>query len=329
MQVLVCGGAGYIGSHCLRKLKEAGFDCIVYDNLSAGHSEAVRGFELIEGDLLDAAKLDWVFADRRIDGVIHFAAYALVGESMKRPLDYFENNVAGSISLLKAMVKARIRHIVFSSTCAVYGEAAEIPITEDAPLNPCNPYGQTKHAVEQILSWCGGAHGVKSVCLRYFNAAGAMPDGGIGEDHALETHLIQLIFRTALNPEHKLTVFGGDYPTEDGSCVRDYVHVLDLADAHVLALRHLLDGGDGGVFNLGTGTGVSVLEMIRAARRLTGTEIPYETAGRRPGDPPILTASAQKAEKELGWRPKRGISEILADAWRWHSSHPQGFQDKI
>ncbi|MDR1068982.1 MAG: UDP-glucose 4-epimerase GalE, partial [Clostridiales Family XIII bacterium] len=250
-------------------------------------------------------------------------------ESAKHPLDYYRNNVAGTINLRRAMQRHVVKRIVFSSTCAVYGEPAGMPVTEEMPVAPVNPYGETKLAVERLLARCDDAYGMKSVCLRYFNAAGAMPDGSMGEDHALETHLIPLTFKTALGQRARLTVYGDDYPTKDGSCVRDYVHVLDLADAHVKALRYLLGGGESRTLNLGSQAGASVLEVIRAAERIAGTEIPYEMAGRRPGDPAILVASAEKARAVLGWRPARDALEtILKDAWRWHGAHPAGYGDK-
>jgi UDP-glucose 4-epimerase len=329
MAVLICGGAGYIGSHCALKLKKEGFDCLIFDNLSEGHRVAVGAFPLIVGDLLDETALEDVFASHEIEGVVHFAAFALVGESVKHPLDYYRNNVSGTIHLLRAMQRHGVKHIVFSSTCAVYGQPAGMPITEEMPLAPVNPYGETKLAVERLLARCDDAHGMKSVCLRYFNAAGAMPDGSMGEDHALETHLIPLIFKTALGQRTRLTVYGDDYPTKDGSCVRDYIHVLDLADAHAKALRYLLGGGESRMLNLGSQAGASVLEVIRVAERIAGVEIPYEIAGRRPGAPAILVASAEKARAVLGWRPARSALEtILKDAWRWHGAHPAGYGDK-
>ncbi|MDR2133391.1 MAG: UDP-glucose 4-epimerase GalE [Clostridiales Family XIII bacterium] len=328
MSVLICGGAGYIGSHCARELKKEGFDCLIFDNLSEGHRAAVGDLPLIVGDLLDESALESVFASHEIDAVLHFAAFALVGESVKRPLEYYRNNVVGTINLLRAMQKRGVKRIVFSSTCAVYGEPARMPIAEDAPAAPVNPYGETKLAVERMLAACDAAHGIKSVCLRYFNAAGAAPDGDIGEDHALETHLIPLIFKVALGLGEKLTVYGNDHPTKDGGCVRDYIHVLDLADAHARALRHLLDGGESRAYNLGTGKGASVFEVIETASRVSGRDIPYEIAARRAGDPAVLIASADKIRRELGWKPQRGeLETILADAWRWHHTHPSGYGD--
>ncbi|MDR2296173.1 MAG: UDP-glucose 4-epimerase GalE [Clostridiales Family XIII bacterium] len=329
MSILICGGAGYIGSHCAHELKKAGFDCLIYDNLSEGHRAAVGGIPLIVGDLSDEGALEGVFSSHEIEGVLHLAAFALAGESVRRPLDYWQNNVSGTINLLRAMERRGVKHIVFSSTCAVYGEPARVPITEDEPAAPCNPYGETKLAVERLLAHCDAAYGTKSVCLRYFNAAGAMPDGSLGEDHALETHLIPLAFKTALGRREKLLVYGDDYPTKDGSCVRDYIHVLDLAEAHVRALRYLLGGGESLRLNLGSQAGASVFAVIRAAERIAGAKIPYEIARRRPGDPATAVASAEKARSVLGWEAKRGdLDTILADAWRWHSAHPFGYGDK-
>ncbi|MDR1689362.1 MAG: UDP-glucose 4-epimerase GalE [Clostridiales bacterium] len=329
MAVLVCGGAGYIGSFCVRELKKAGYECIVYDNLSEGHRSAVNGFTLIEGDLLESVKLGQVFSNYNIEGVIHFAAFALVGESMKTPVKYYENNLSGTVNLVKEMEKAKVKNIIFSSTCAVYGETTQIPINEETAVNPCNPYGQTKLAVEQFLRWCDIAYGTKSVCLRYFNAAGAAEDGSIGEDHLLETHLIPLIYRVALGQSEKIHIFGGDYATPDGSCIRDYIHVKDLAGAHVKALNYLTGGGNSQVLNLGTGKGVSVLEMINAAKKITGKDIPYDITARREGDPAELVASCEKAKNVLGWEAAySGIETILSDAWLWHSTHPNGYGDR-
>ncbi len=326
MSILVCGGAGYIGSHCVRALKEAGYDCIIYDNLSEGHREAVKDFPLIVGDLKDEEKLNRVFAEYKIEGVIHFAAFALVGISMKEPLSYYENNVSAAISLLKAMERAKVKNIVFSSTCAVYGEPDKVPITEDMPTKPCNPYGQTKRDIEKLLYWCDEAYGIKSVCLRYFNAAGAVPDGSIGEDHALETHLLPLVFHALQGKREAVSVFGTDYDTQDGSCIRDYIHVLDLADAHIRALQYLIKGSPSNIFNLGTGTGTSVLEVIDTVKRITGKDFRVKLCERRPGDPAKLVAEAGKAYEHLGWKPQYSDMEtIVKDAYAWHKNHPDGF----
>lgn len=329
MSILVCGGAGYIGSHFLRVARDAGYECLVFDNLSTGHRQAIGGVPLIVGDLLHIEQLREVFATQPIEAVVHFAAFALVGESVRDPLAYYENNVSGTLNLLKVMREAGVKHLIFSSSCAVYGEACSMPIRETAPANPCNPYGHTKHVVEQTLAWCERAYALKSVCLRYFNAAGAMPDGSIGEDHALETHLIPLIFKAALRSGGPLNVFGADYATPDGSCVRDYIHVLDLAGAHIKALAHLLTGGDSRIYNLGTGQGVSVLAMIKAVERVTGAKIPYVLTERRAGDPPVLVAAADKARQELRWQPNHSdLDTIIHDAWAWHSTHPHGYADR-
>lgn len=327
--LLICGGAGYIGSHCSRVLRDAGYNCIIYDNLSEGHRKAVDGFPLVVGELTDTGLLVDTMSKNRIDGVLHFAAFALVGVSMREPISYYQNNIGGTTSLLDAMRQADVRRIVFSSTCATYGDNVPVPITESVPQNPCNPYGESKLAVEKLLRRCDEAYGIRSVFLRYFNAAGAMPDGSLGEDHKLETHLIPLVLREALFPENRLKIFGVDYPTEDGSCVRDYIHVLDLASAHLQALRYLENGGGTDCFNLGTGTGSSVIDVIDAAREVTGLDIKYEKAGRRAGDPPTLVASAEKAKTVLGWIPERSdLRTIVSDAWTWHKSHPQGYQDR-
>jgi UDP-glucose-4-epimerase GalE len=327
--LLICGGAGYIGSHCARILRDAGYNCVIYDNLSEGHRKAVAGFPLVVGELTDTALLADTMRKHRIGGVVHFAAFALVGVSMREPIAYYQNNVGGTASLLDAMRQTGVERIVFSSTCATYGENVPVPITEDVPQNPCNPYGESKLAVEKLLRRCDDAYGIKSVSLRYFNAAGAMPDGAIGEDHKLETHLIPLVLREALAKEGKLHVFGTDCPTKDGSCIRDYVHVLDLATAHLQALRYLENGGATDFFNLGTGVGSSVIEVIEAARGITGIDIKYKKSGRRPGDPPTLVAAAGKARDLLGWRPERSdLRAIVSDAWAWHETHPNGFEDR-
>ncbi|MCL2206908.1 MAG: UDP-glucose 4-epimerase GalE [Fibromonadales bacterium] len=323
--ILIPGGAGYIGSHTVRALAEAGFDCVIYDNLSEGHREAVKDFELIEGDLLDYEKLSQVFKNRKIIGVVHFAAFALVGISMKEPLDYYRNNVIGTHNLLTAMRNAEVKNIVFSSTCATYGNVKTTPINESFITEPCNPYGETKLAVEKMLKWCDTAYGMRYVCPRYFNAAGAMPDGSIGEDHKLETHLIPLVYRTILKDE-TVSVFGNDYPTRDGSCIRDYIHVCDLADAHVRALKYLISDGSSMSVNLGTEHGASVFEIIKAAEQASGKTVKYAVAQRRAGDPPILVADASLAKEKLGWSAVRGLTEIMNDAWQWHKNHPNGYE---
>lgn len=330
MAVLVTGGAGYIGSHCVRVLRDAGYHCVIYDNLSEGHREAVEGFTLVEGDLSDTRLLEETINQYRIDRVLHFAAFALVGVSMKEPIKYYQNNIGGTASLLDAMRRANVKQIVFSSTCATYGEHVPVPITENVPQKPCNPYGESKLAVETLLRRCADAYGIKSLSLRYFNAAGAMPDGSIGEAHKLETHLIPLVLQEALVHGKQLKIFGTDYPTRDGTCIRDYIHVLDLAEAHLQALRYLEAGGATQFLNLGTGSGSSVKEVIDIARMVTGIDIAYTKTDRRPGDPPVLVAAAHQAEKVLGWIPKRSnLQTIVKDAWAWHQSHPKGYKEKI
>jgi UDP-glucose 4-epimerase len=320
--VLVTGGAGYIGSHAALALKEAGYRVVVLDNLVYGHRdivEAVLDVEFVQGDIGDRAFLDKVFSTYPIDAVIHFAAYAYVGESVTNPAKYYRNNVVGTLTLLEAMVQAEVFKIVFSSTCASYGNPHQIPIPEDHPQSPINPYGMSKLMVEQILEDFDRAYGLRSVRFRYFNAAGADPQGRLGEDHDPETHLIPLVLLTALGQRDHITVFGTDYKTPDGTCIRDYIHVTDLADAHVLGLQYLLDDGETSVFNLGNGDGFSVKEVITAAREVTGLAIAVEEGPRRAGDPAILIGSATKARKVLGWDPQYSqIEVILSHAWQWH-----------
>lgn len=325
--ILVCGGAGYIGSATAYQMQQDGFDLLLLDNLQRGHKAAARDLPLIVGDLHDEALLDKIFTENKIDAVVHFAANSLVGESVEQPLSYYDNNVCATMHLLNAMVRHNVKKLVFSSTAAVYGEPEAIPILEDAAKAPTSPYGETKLAIERMLHWCDGAYGVKSVCLRYFNAAGALPDGSLGEDHTPESHLLPIVLQTALGKRESISIFGTDYPTKDGTCIRDYVHVLDLADAHILALRHLLGGGESRRFNLGCGEGYSVREMIDLAREITGCEIPAKEMARRPGDPAVLIASSDKIRKELGWNPSRSLRDIIQSAWNWHSSHPNGYND--
>ena len=324
--ILVCGGAGYIGSITAHQLQADRFDVVVLDNLQKGHRAAVRDLPFYEGDLHDDALLDRIFTDHPIEAVVHFAANSLVGESVENPLDYYDNNVAATMHLLQAMVRHNVFRIVFSSTAAVYGEPEQIPILEDARHAPESPYGETKLAIERMLFWCDRAYGVRSVCLRYFNAAGALLDGSLGEDHAPESHLIPILLQTALGKRAQVSLFGDDYPTPDGTCIRDYIHVLDLADAHILALRHLLADGESRRYNLGSGTGYSVLELLTLAREITEREIPAEVAPRRAGDPAILVASSDAIHKELGWTPRYALRDILESAWAWHSTHPDGYQ---
>ena len=327
MSVLVCGGAGYIGSHAVHKLIEAGEDVVILDNLETGHKEAVhKDAKFYKGDVRDANFLEKLFNAEKVEAVIHFAANSLVGESMTNPLKYYNNNVHGMETLLSALVKFNIDKIVFSSTAAVYGEPKNIPILETDETNPTNTYGETKLAMEKMMKWVEKAHNIRYVSLRYFNAAGAIESGIIGEDHNPETHLIPLILQTALKRRDAITVFGEDYDTKDGSCIRDYIHVLDLADAHILALNHLRNGGKSEIMNLGNGKGFSVKEMIEAAKVVTGKEIPVKTGERRAGDPAVLIASSEKARKILNWKPKfTDVGEIIKTAWTFHQAHPEGF----
>ncbi len=322
--ILVTGGAGYIGSHTVLALKQAGYEVVILDNLVYGHRdlvEQVLQVELIEGDTSDRTLLDNLFQTRNFAAVIHFSAYAYVGESVTDPAKYYRNNVLGTLTLLESMLAASIKNFVFSSTCATYGVPNFIPITEDHPQNPINPYGATKLMVERILTDFDVAYNLKSVRFRYFNAAGANPEGLLGEDHHPETHLIPLVLQTALGKRESITIFGTDYPTPDGTCIRDYIHVNDLADAHILGLEYLLNGGESEVFNLGNGNGFSVKEVIAAAEDVTGMVIPVQECERRPGDPPALIGTSEKAQKILNWQPQYpGIKDIVSHAWQWHQT---------
>lgn len=325
--VLVTGGAGYIGSHAVLALQKAGYSVIVLDNLVYGHreiAEDVLKVKLIVGDTSDRALLDDLFANHDIAAVMHFAAYAYVGESVQTPDKYYRNNVLGTLTLLEAMLAAEIKYFVFSSTCATYGVPETVPITENEPQKPINPYGKTKLMVEDILEDFDTAYDFRSVRFRYFNAAGADPSGNLGEDHNPETHLIPLVLLTALGKRDSISIFGTDYPTPDGTCIRDYIHVSDLADAHVLGLEYLLKGGKTAAFNLGNGNGFSVKEIIEASRAVTGKEIKAIECDRRPGDPPMLVGSAAKAKEVLGWNPQfADVTKIIAHAWQWHQKrHP-------
>jgi UDP-glucose-4-epimerase GalE len=312
--ILVVGGAGYIGSHAARTLRRSGYEAIIYDSLVNGHRRLTQGFELIKGDIADEATLRSVL--KRVDGVMHFAAHAYVGESVENPRKYFHNNVEAALSLLNATLDAGIRRFVFSSTCAVYGEPAKVPITEDNPRQPVNPYGTSKLFCEYALEAYDHAYGLRSACLRYFNAAGADESGEIGELHNPETHLIPLAL-AATQDGAELKIFGTDYPTPDGTCVRDYVHVNDLADAHVRAFQHLEKGGESVALNLGSGTGNSVLEVIQAAEAVTGRPVRRKVGPRRAGDPPVLVADPALAQQVLGWKPTRALREIVSSAWQW------------
>lgn len=329
MSILVCGGAGYVGSHCLEALKAAGYDCVVVDDLSRGHRAAVGESPLYVGNIADDALMDRVFREHHIEVVLHFAAASQVGESMKDPLLYYENNLCATVALLRSMRRHEVGRIVFSSSAAVYGEPDTVPIPEESPKAPTNTYGETKLAMERLMHWCHVAYGLEYVSLRYFNAAGASPSGIIGEDHTPETHLIPLVLQAAQGRREKVSIFGDDYPTPDGTCIRDYIHTSDLASAHLLAARRLLAGEGSGIFNLGSEHGLSVRQIIDAARKVTGRDFPVEVAPRRAGDPAVLIASNRKAREELGWVPAHSDAEsILASAWAWHSSHPDGFGDR-
>lgn len=326
MAILVCGGAGYIGSHTVHALVERGENVIVVDNLQTGHLEAVNtAAAFYRADIREAA-LEKVFDENTIEAVIHFAANSLVGESVTNPLKYFNNNVGGLQNLLEVMAKFGVDKIVFSSTAAVYGEPEKIPIVETDATNPTNPYGESKLIMEKIMRWVSRANGVRFVSLRYFNAAGALEGGTIGEDHAPETHLIPLILQVPLGRRDHITIFGTDYPTPDGTCLRDYVHVCDLAEAHILALNYLRDGGASDIFNLGSGRGFSVKEIIAAAEKVTARKIKTEIGSRRAGDPAQLIAASDKARRILNWTPKfSSVEKIIADAWTWHKNHPAGY----
>jgi UDP-glucose 4-epimerase len=326
MAVLVTGGAGYIGSHAVAALLEEGEQVVIVDNLYQGHKEALLGGKLYVGDLRDAEFLAQVFAENDIDGVIHFAANSLVGESMKDPGKYYHNNVYGTLILLEQMQKAGVSRIVFSSTAATYGEPERVPIDEYDRTLPTNAYGETKLAMERMIRWFDVAHGIKSVSLRYFNAAGAHESGKIGEDHNPESHLVPLVLQVALGQREYISVFGDDYPTEDGTCLRDYIHVSDLADAHILALKRLRNGGESAIYNLGNGQGYSVKQVIDIAREVTGHAIPTKFEARRSGDPAVLVASSERARAELDWNPRRAsLRDIISSSWNWHNSHPQGY----
>ncbi|WP_342596779.1 UDP-glucose 4-epimerase GalE [Cyanobacterium aponinum UTEX 3222] len=323
MAILITGGAGYIGSHTVKLLQNRDYDILVFDNLVYGHRDIVEklGVSFIEGDLCDRTLLDDLFQEHNIEAVIHFAAYAYVGESVENPAKYYRNNVTYTLNLLEAMEKAGIRKIVFSSTCATYGIPEEVPIKETHPQNPINPYGYTKLVVEKMLSDFQRAYNWEYVAFRYFNAAGASSDGLIGEDHNPEPHLIPLILYAALGKRDSISILGDDYPTPDGTCIRDYIHVEDLAQAHLLGLEYLLDGGKSEVFNLGNGNGFSVKEVIKAAKKVTGKDFTVKNAPRRPGDPPILVGSSEKAKKILNWQPQYpDIEIIISHAWQWHQS---------
>ncbi|WGG45378.1 UDP-glucose 4-epimerase GalE [Rossellomorea sp. DA94] len=328
MSILVLGGAGYIGSHAVYQLIDEGYNVVVMDNLQTGHEDAVHPeAEFYQGDIKDKEFLRNVFKKEKIDGVLHFAANSLVGESMEKPLEYFDNNVYGTQVLLEVMKEYGVKHIVFSSTAATYGDQDVVPITEELPTIPTNAYGETKLTMEKMMKWCDRAYGMKYVALRYFNVAGARKSGEIGEDHTPETHLIPVILQVALGKREHISVFGNDYPTADGTCIRDYIHVEDLIEAHILALKYLQNGGESDVFNLGSSKGYSVFEIIHSVREVTGHPIPQVIDQRRAGDPAILVASSEKAKRVLGWNPSRNnIHQIVEDAWKWHVANPAGYK---
>jgi len=328
MKILVTGGAGYIGSHMCKHLDHNGYNPIILDNLICGHRQAVKWGVFIEGSIGDKELLGHIFSEYKVEAVIHFAAFCYVDESVKEPLKYYRNNVANAINLLESMNENNIKNFIFSSSCSTYGEPIEIPITEEHPQNPINPYGRTKLMVEQILDDFREAYGLHYISLRYFNAAGADPDGELGEDHRPETHLIPIVLQTALGQRNSINIFGDDYKTTDGTCIRDYIHINDLAQAHLLALEKLFNGCPEGKYNLGNGNGYSVKEVIDVVREITGKPIPTSIVGRRPGDPTILIGSSKKAIKELGWKPQfTDVYEIIKTAWEWHKRHPKGYSD--
>lgn len=329
MRVLVTGGAGYIGSHTVKELLRAGYGVTVLDDLSRGHRAVAKilpDAEFVWGDTADGDLVRDLLRSRRVEAVLHFAAFSLVGESVADPALYYRNNVVKGVSLLESVRKEHVPHFIFSSTAAVYGEPVRVPLEEDHPLVPANPYGATKLAFEQALRWYGEAYGVKYLTLRYFNAAGADPAGDIGEDHRPETHLIPAVLEAALGRREAVTIFGTDYPTPDGTCIRDYIHVTDLAAAHVLALRALAGGCGSGALNLGNEQGASVREVVEAARRVTGKDFEVIEGPRRAGDPAVLVASSRRVKEELGWRLRYGdLETIIGTAWEWHRRHPEGY----
>jgi len=327
MTVLVLGGAGYIGSHAVDMLIAKGYDVAVIDNLLTGHKAAIHpSARFYEGDIRDKEFMRNVFAKEEIEGIMHFAAFSLVGESMEEPLKYFNNNAYGAQITLEVMEEFGVKNIVFSSTAATFGIPEEVPITETTPTNPINPYGESKLIMEKMMKWQAATGKINYVALRYFNVAGAKEDGSIGEAHVCETHLIPIILQVALGQREELTIYGDDYKTKDGTNIRDYIHVVDLIDAHILALEYLKNGGTSDVFNLGSAEGYSNMEMLEAAREVTGHPIPAKFGERRPGDPDVLIASSQKAQEVLGWQANyTSIKDIIASAWKWHQSHPKGY----
>lgn len=329
MRILVTGGAGYVGSHVVRALLDAGHEPVVYDNLVTGHVKAIPAVELIVGDVADGELLSKTLGHYQFDGCVHLAALSLVGQSVNDPSRYFANNVLGGLTLFDALVQGEVPWVVLSSTAAVYGEPDVTPVGENHPKRPTSPYGESKLMLERILAWYERAYGFRHIALRYFNAAGAHPDGLIGEDHTPETHLIPLILQTAMGTRERVTVFGTDYPTPDGSAIRDYIHVCDLADAHLAAMERLRSGCRSASYNLGNERGYSVQEVIRTARQVTGCEIPVSVQGRRQGDPAILVASSALAQRELNWSPQMDLQAIVETAWRWHVQHPAGYRERV
>ena len=326
MKILITGGAGYIGSHTVGLLQKEDYEVVVFDNLVYGHKEAIS-CPLVIGDLLDKKAVSKVFEENKFNAVIHFAAYALAGESMREPGKYFENNILGGLNLLEAMKNFDVKYIVFSSTCAVYGYPKKLPVTESSPLNPVSVYGESKLTFEKILRWYDEIYGIKNICLRYFNAAGADLEGRIGEDHQPETHIIPLAIKTALGQQKEFTLFGDDYPTPDGTCIRDYIHVLDLASAHIKALEFLQKENRSDIFNVGTGNGYSNKQILEMVKKISGVDFPVKIAPRRPGDPAAIWADNKKIKKVLGWQPKYSdLETIIRSAWNWHQSHPFGFK---
>ncbi len=331
MRILVTGGAGYVGGFAARHLLAAGHEIAVVDNLSEGHRASIPAEHFYEGEIADRALVARVIREHDIEAVMHFAAFAYVGVSMERPREYYRNNVADTLTLLETMLDSGVKRIVFSSTCSTYGETAEMPLCEDSLQQPSNTYAFTKYCIERMIQDFSRAYGLSHVLLRYFNAAGAAADGSYGEDHRPETHLIPLVLQTLLGQRDKVSVFGDDYPTPDGTCIRDYIHVEDLATIHALAIGWCGDAkpGRGQVFNVGTGSGSSVMEVIRAAESVTGRAVPHEIVARRAGDPPRLVASCDKARRELGWEPRYvALKDIVATAWKWHEKHPDGYPDE-
>ena len=318
--ILVVGGAGYIGSHNVRKLIKSGYRVVVYDNLSKGHSESVEGIEFVKGDIADRAKLKESFSKYSIDAVMHFAAFIEVGESVVKPSEYYKNNVIDVVTLLDAMVESKVNYFVFSSTAAVFGEPKIVPIDEEHPKNPINPYGRTKLMVEEILKDYDRAYGLKHAVLRYFNAAGADDSSDIGESHNPETHLIPLVLKTALGERESIKIYGNNYDTKDGTCLRDYIHVNDLASAHILALEKMFETNISDSFNLGSGEGFSVREIIEKSKSITGIDFKVEEIEKREGDPAVLIAHSKKAEEKLGWKREYGIDKIIETAWKWHKN---------